>query len=113
GKDPESLVNLRQLVLYLDHTPVPDNFDKHNSLYEKAIMRALGRPLDSTRFYKESASRVSDLIEDFYAASFNQKGVNFAHLNDFAETEAILNRPDYPWLSTYVFDPHSPFHGMT
>ncbi len=113
SKDPESLVNLRQLVNYLDHTPVPDNFDKQNTLYEKAIIRALGRPLDSTRYYKESATRVSDLIEDFYAASFNQKGVTYAHLNDLAETEALLNRPDYTWLSTNVFDPHSPFHGMT
>lgn len=112
-KDPDSLVTLRQLVIYLDHTPLPDSLDKHNSLYEKAIIMALGRSIDSTRYYKESANRVSDLIEDFYAASFNQKGVTYAHLNDIAETEALLNRPDYTWLSTYVFDPHSPFHGMT
>ena len=25
----------------------------------------------------------------------------------------MLNRPEYTWLSTHVFDPHSPFHGMT
>jgi type VI secretion system protein ImpL len=113
NKDPESLLHLRQLVKYLDHTPLPENFDKDNSLYEKAIIMALGRPIDSTRYYKESANRVSDLIEDFYAASFHQKGVSYDHLNDIAETEALLNRPDYTWLSTYVFDPHSPFHGMT
>lgn len=113
GKDPESLTNLRQIVNYLEHTPVPDNFDTRNSLYEKAMMMALGRPLDSTRYYKESANRVSDLVEDFYAASFHQRGVTYEHLNDIAETEALLNRPDYTWLSTYVFDPHSPFHGMT
>ncbi|HKR15071.1 MAG TPA: type VI secretion protein IcmF/TssM N-terminal domain-containing protein [Pyrinomonadaceae bacterium] len=113
GKDPDSLVNLRQLVNYLDHTPVPDNFDQHNSLYEKAIIMALGRPIDTTRYYKESAHRVSDLVEDFYAASFHQRGVSYVHLNDIAETEALLNRPDYTWLSTYLFDPHSPFHGMT
>ncbi len=104
---------MRHLVNYLDHTPVPDHFDKNNSLYEKALVLALGRPLDSTRYYRESANRVSDLVEDFYAASFNQKGVSYEHLNDIAETEALLNRPDYTWLSTYVFDPHSPFHGMT
>lgn len=112
-KDPDSLIHLRQLVNYLDHAPLPDNFDKHNSLYEKGMLMALGRSIDSTRYYKDSANRVSDLIEDFYAASFNQKGVTYQHLNDIAETEALLNRPDYTWLSTYVFDPHSPFHGMT
>lgn len=113
SKDPDSLIDLRQLVNYLDHTPLPDTFDQHNSLYEKAMVMALGRPLDTTRYYKESADRVSDLIEDFYSASFHQKGVSYDHLNDIAETEALLNRPDYTWLSTYVFDPHSPFHGMT
>lgn len=113
GKDPDSLLTLRQLVNYLDHQPLPDSFDKSNSLYEKAIVMALGRPIDSGRYYKESAIRVGDLIEDFYAASFNEKGVTYDHLNDIADTEALLNRPDYTWLSTYVFDPHSPFHGMT
>ncbi|HKR22700.1 MAG TPA: type VI secretion system protein, partial [Pyrinomonadaceae bacterium] len=113
GKDPDSLITLRQLVIYLNHTPLPDNFDKTNSLYEKGMIMALGRPLDSERFYKESSTRVSDLIEDLYSDSFNQKGVTYEHLNDIAETEALLNRPDYTWLSTYVFDPHSPFHGMT
>ncbi|HEX2268730.1 MAG TPA: type VI secretion protein IcmF/TssM N-terminal domain-containing protein [Pyrinomonadaceae bacterium] len=113
NKDPESLLHLRQLVTYLNHAPLPDKFDTNNSLYEKAMIMALGRSIDSTRYYKDSANRVSDLIEDFYAASFNQKGVTYQHLNDIAETEALLNRPDYTWLSTYVFDPHSPFHGMT
>ncbi|HEU4714882.1 MAG TPA: type VI secretion protein IcmF/TssM N-terminal domain-containing protein [Pyrinomonadaceae bacterium] len=113
GKDPDSLMTLRQLVTYLNHTPLPDDFDKSNSLYEKGMIMAAGRPLDSERFYKESSTRVSDLIEDLYSDSFNQKGVTYEHLNDIAETEALLNRPDYTWLSTYVFDPHSPFHGMT
>jgi type VI secretion system protein ImpL len=113
GKDPDSLNTLRQLVTYLDHTPLPAHFDKNNYLYEQAMFMAEGRPLDSARFYKESASRVSDLIEDFYAASFNRKGVTYDHLNDIAETESLLSRPEYTWLSTYVFDPHSPFHGMT
>ncbi len=114
GKDPDSLLNLRQLVIYLNHTPVPDNFDKNNVLYEKAMIMAEGRQIESGRYYKESANRVGDLIEDFYAASFNKKGgVTYDHLNDIAETEAILNRPDYTWLSTHVFDQHSPFHDMT
>jgi len=113
GKDPDSLNGLRQLITYLGHTPLPANFDKNNHLYDHAMFEAQGRPIDSARFYKESATRVSDLIEDFYAASFNQKGVTYGHLNDIAETEALLSRPEYTWLSTYVFDPHSPFHGMT
>jgi hypothetical protein len=113
GKDPDSLNTLRQLVTYLDHSPIPAGFDKNNYLYKHAMFTAQGRPIDSARFYKESANRVGDLVEDFYAASFNQKGVTYDHLNDIAETEALLSRPEYTWLSTYVFDPHSPFHGMT
>ncbi|HEU4769490.1 MAG TPA: type VI secretion protein IcmF/TssM N-terminal domain-containing protein, partial [Pyrinomonadaceae bacterium] len=112
-KDPDSLTMLRQLVLYLNHTPLPDDFDKTNTLYAKGMIMAQGRPLNADRFYKESSTRVSDLIEDFYSDSFNQKGVTYKHLNDISETEALLNRPDYTWLSTFVFDPHSPFHGMT
>ncbi|HZM98567.1 MAG TPA: type VI secretion protein IcmF/TssM N-terminal domain-containing protein [Pyrinomonadaceae bacterium] len=113
GKDPDSVNTLRQLVTYLDHSPIPAGFDKNNYLYQHAMFTAQGRPIDSARFYKESANRVGDLVEDFYAASFNQKGVTYDHLNDIAETEALLSRPEYTWLSTYVFDPHSPFHGMT
>jgi len=113
GKDPDSLNTLRQLVTYLDHTPIPPQFEQNNYLYQHAVFEATGRSIDSTRFYKESANRVGDLVEDFYAASFSQKGVTYDHLNDIAETEALLSRPEYTWLSTYVFDPHSPFHGMT
>ncbi|HEY0724763.1 MAG TPA: type VI secretion protein IcmF/TssM N-terminal domain-containing protein, partial [Pyrinomonadaceae bacterium] len=113
GKDPDSLTTLSQLVTYLDHTPLPANFDKNNYLYQQAMFMATGREIDSTRFYKESSNRVGELVEDFYTASFNQKGVTYEHLDDIAETEALLSRPEYTWLSTYVFDPHSPFHGMT
>ncbi len=59
--------------------------------------------IDSKHYLKESANRVSDLIEDFYAASFTQKGVSYAHLNDIAETEALLQRPEYTWISTVRF----------
>ena len=113
GNDPDSLTTLRHLVNYLEHTPLPEEMDRENYLYKKAVFMAQGRPLDSASFYKQSATRVGDLVEDFYAASFSQKGVTYDHLDDIAETEALLNRPDYTWLSTFVFDPHSPFHGMT
>jgi type VI secretion system protein ImpL len=103
SKHPDSLIALRQIVNYLDHPALPDNFEKTNSLYEKAIVMALGRPLDSARFYKDSANRVGDLVEDFYAASFSQNGVTYAHLDDIAEAEALLNRPDYTWLATKRF----------
>jgi type VI secretion system protein ImpL len=113
SKDPDSLNTLRHLVTYLEHTPLPDDINHENFLYKQAMIMAQGRPIDSAHFYKQSANRVGDLVEDFYAASFSQKGVTYDHLNDIAETEALLNRPDYTWLSTFVFDPHSPFHGMT
>ncbi|HEX6043061.1 MAG TPA: hypothetical protein VFZ22_01130, partial [Pyrinomonadaceae bacterium] len=89
------------------------NIDKDDFLYKRAMIMAAGRPIDSAYFYKESSHRVSDLVEDFYESSFNLKGVTYDHLNDIAETEALLNRPEYTWLSTFVFDPHSQFHEMT
>ena len=113
ASDPDSLIHIRQLVNYLGHSPVPEHIDKNDALYKHAVYNALGRPIDSARYLKESSTRVGDVIEDFYAASFSQKGVSYAHLTDIAETEALLQRPEYTWLSTVVFDPHSPFHGMT
>jgi len=112
-KDNNSLADLRQLVKYLSHAPLPDTINKDNYLYKRALTIAEGRPLDSTRFYKESVTKVGDLIEDFYAASFDRRGVKYEHLNDLAETDALLSRPEYTWISTNVFDEHSPFHGMT
>lgn len=109
----DCLPDLRQLVKYLNHAPLPDNFDTNNLLYRNAVMRAHSRQIDSTRFYKESANKVGDLIEDLYMSSFNHRGVKYEHLNDLAETELLLNRPEYTWLSTHVFDEHSPFNGMT
>ena len=113
AKGVDSLPDLRLLVKYLDHAPLPDSFNTDNYLYRHAVMLAQGRQIDSARFYKESASKVGELIEDFYAASFDRRGVKYEHLNDLSETEALLRRPEYTWLSTNVFDPHSPFHGMT
>ncbi len=113
GNDGESFNNLRHLVTYLDHTPLPAGFDKNNYLYQRAISKSRGQPLDSTRFHNESANRVADLIDDVYAGSFNQKGVTYYYLNNIIETEALLRRPEYAWLSTSTFGRHSPFHGMT
>jgi len=112
-KDNNSLADLRQLVRYLNHAPLPDGINKDNYLYKQALTIAEGRPIDSARFYKESVTKVGDLIEDFYAASFDRRGVKYEHLNDLAETDALLGRPEYTWISTNVFDEHSPFHGMT
>ena len=113
GNDAESLDNLRQLVMYLDHAPLPAGFDKNNYLYQRAISKSRGQPIDSTRFHTESTNRVADLIEDVYAGSFNRKGVTYYYLNNIIETEALLRRPEYAWLSTASFSRHSPFHGMT
>jgi type VI secretion system protein ImpL len=112
-KDNNSLADLRQLVRYLNHAPLPDKINKDTYLYKQALTIAEGRPIDCARFYKESVTKVGDLIEDFYSASFDRRGVKYEHLNDLAETEALLSRPEYTWISTNVFDPHSPFHGMT
>jgi len=113
SKGVDCLPDLRQLVNYLNHAPLPDTFDTNNDLYRHAVIKANSRQIDSARFYKESANKVGDLIEDLYVASFDHRGVKYEHLNDLAETEALLNRPEYTWLSTHVFDEHSPFNGMT
>ena len=112
-KDVNGLTDLRQLVKYLNHAPLPDHFTKDNFLYKQALIMAHGRPIDAPRFYKESANKVGDLIEDIYAKSFDRQNVQYDHLNDLAETDSLLSRPEYTWLATYVFDPHSPFNGMT
>jgi type VI secretion system protein ImpL len=101
-KDPNGLTDLRQLVKYLNHAPLPDHFTKDNFLYKQALIMAHGRPIDAARFYKESAGKVGDLIEDIYAKSFAGDSVQYEHLNDLAETDALLSRPEYTWLSTYV-----------
>jgi hypothetical protein len=111
-KDYSSFDDLRQLVKYLEHAPLPDGFDKENELYKRALRTAEGRPIETQQFYKKSASRTAEIVEDIYEGSFAQRGVKYDYLNDLAETEALLSRPEYTWLSSYVFEPHSPFHGM-
>ena len=111
-KDASGIDELRHLVKYLRHAPLPDGFDRENELFKRALKTAEGRPIETAQFYRDSAERAADFVEDMYERSFVQRSVKYDYLDDLAETEALLTRPEYTWLSSYVFDPHSPFHGM-
>jgi type VI secretion system protein ImpL len=101
-KDSSAFDDLLQLINYLGHAPVPANFDHENELFKRALKTAEGRPIETAPFYKESADRIAEIVEDMYEGSFNRRGVKYDHLNDLAETEALLTRPEYTWLSSYV-----------
>jgi type VI secretion system protein ImpL len=113
NKDSGNLDDLNHLVEYLQHAPLPTGFDKENDLYKRALKDSQGRPIEARLFFRESANKVAERIEDLYELSFNQRGVKYDCLDEITETEALLRRPEYTWLSTFVIDPHSAFHGMT
>lgn len=112
-----SLDELRALAAYLGHEWPVEDFDPNNRLYVSALRRARGEPLkpDSATVQREFAAKVSLIIEAMYERSFERRtgGVRYDYLGDIAQTEALLSRPDYTWLATYVFEPRSPFHDMT
>lgn len=112
-----SLDELRALAAYLGHEWPVEDFDPNNELYLSALRRAHGEPLkpDSATVQREFAAKVSLIIEAMYERSFERRtgGVRYDYLGDIAQTEALLSRPEYTWLATYVFEPRSPFHDMT
>ncbi|HWS85721.1 MAG TPA: type VI secretion system protein [Pyrinomonadaceae bacterium] len=111
-----SLDNLLALAAYLGHGVPSDSFDTNNRLFRQALERAVGRPLDppSDRAQAQVRAKVAEMIEELYQRSFEGQtsSVSYAYLSDIAQTEALLSRPEYTWLSTYVFDARSSFHGM-
>jgi type VI secretion system protein ImpL len=111
-KDYSSSEDLRQLVKYLGHAPLPDGFDTQSELFKRGMNSARGTPIETQQYYKEAAIRAAEIVEDMYERSFH-RGVKYDYLNDIAESEALLNRSEYTWLSSFVFDPHSPFHGQS
>ncbi|HEY0005637.1 MAG TPA: type VI secretion protein IcmF/TssM N-terminal domain-containing protein [Pyrinomonadaceae bacterium] len=113
-KGTGSLEDLHKLVNYLGHAPLPDNFDKENDLFERAVKTVEGRPLESEDMPKEGARKLADMIEGIYLGTFENELVNYDYLNEIAQTESILGRPEYTWLATYVIpDRRSAFYGMT
>jgi hypothetical protein len=112
-----SLDQLKGLALYLGHEWPREDFDPNNRLYLDALKRARGAPLspDSASVQRAFATKVSLMIEAMYERSFERRtgGVRYDYLGDISQTEAMLSRPEYTWLATYVFEPRSPFHDMT
>lgn len=115
-KGSGSLDNLLALAVYLGHQVPTESFDTNNRLFRQALQRAIGRPLDppSDRAQAQVKAKVAEMIEELYQRSFEGQtsAVSYAYLSDIAQTEALLSRPEYTWLSTYVFDARSSFHGM-
>lgn len=116
GKGSGTIENLMALAVYLGHEPPDEGFDTDNRLFKRALQRAVGRKLDppSDRVQAAVKAKVAEMIEELYQRSFEEQtsAVSYAYLNDIAQTEALLARPEYTWLSTYVFDARSAFHGM-
>ncbi|HKG13185.1 MAG TPA: type VI secretion system protein, partial [Pyrinomonadaceae bacterium] len=112
-----SLDDLRALVTYLGHNWPREEFDPNNQLYLSALKRARGGPLrlDSATVQHEFAQKVLLLVEAMYERSFERRtgGVRYDYLGDIAQTQALISRPEYTWLATQVFEPHSPFYDMT
>lgn len=105
--------DLRVLVDYLRHAQIADDAAFENELYIRTRATVEGRPLRTQYVNEEAARIVAEFIEGFFRRSFERRTVRYDYLNDIAQTEALLARPEYTWLATYVFDPRSPFRGMT
>jgi hypothetical protein len=112
-KDTGSFDDLSKLVKYLDHAPLPANFDTTNELFVRALKTVEARPLESADVHRRGALKVAEMIEGIYQSSFDNRSVTYTYLDDITLTEALLAKPEYTWLSTYVFDARSPFHDMT
>ncbi|HYJ88766.1 MAG TPA: type VI secretion protein IcmF/TssM N-terminal domain-containing protein, partial [Pyrinomonadaceae bacterium] len=113
-KDPTALEELRQLGRYLQHADLPPGFDKENELFKQGLTMAEGQPIQTKPLYKEISIRVAEVVEDYYVRSFNgSRDVKYDYLDDISKTQALLSRPEHTWLASFVFDPHSAFHGMT
>jgi hypothetical protein len=112
-----SLDELRALAAYLGHEWPREEFDPNNRLYVNALKSARGAPLrpDSAAVQRAFAAKLSLIVEAMYERSFERRtgGVRYDYLGDISQTEALLTRPEYTWLATYVFEPRSPFHDMT
>jgi hypothetical protein len=112
-KGSGSVENLNQLVVYLCHNPLPAGFDEDNELYQRALTEAHGKQIDTRPIFADMVNSTGAQIEDLYEGSFDRKSVRYDKLDEIAEAEGLLRRPEYTWLATSVVDPHSQFHGMT
>jgi hypothetical protein len=113
--DGGNLEDLKKLLVYFNHAPLPVNFDTHNALFLQALRTAQRPTLQATdkSVYDRAACKVEGMINDIYAQTFKGGGVTFTHLGDIAKTENLLSRPENSWLANRFFDDSSPFVGMT
>lgn len=112
--DGGDLDDLNYLLRYVDHTPLPANFDLHNSLLTQALRTSQRPALRTTdqSVYDRAACKFQSMIQDIYDRTFKNHTVTYGYLGDITKTEALLSRPNY-WLANRVFEPPSAFAGMT
>lgn len=114
AKDGGSLDDLNKLLLYLNHAPVPADFDPRNSLFVKAVGTATQRgPLRATdqSVYDRAACRFEGWAERIYDESFRDKRVLYGRRAEIAKALALLSRPENAWLATRRFSDSSPLEG--
>ncbi|HKQ53517.1 MAG TPA: type VI secretion protein IcmF/TssM N-terminal domain-containing protein [Pyrinomonadaceae bacterium] len=114
--DGSSLDDLNQLLLYVNHAPLPANFDPHNSLFVRALATTVRRPaLRSTdqSVYDRAACKVEGLVTEIYDESFKDKNVLYGRRGDITKAIALLAQPENIKLATRRFNYPSPFEGMS
>ena len=113
--DGGSLDDLNKLLLYINHAPLPANFDPHNMLFVRALGTTAERPalsLADKSVYDRAACRFEGMVTVIYNETFTDKGVLYGRRADIAKALAILSRPENSWLTTRDFGFESPFEGM-
>jgi IcmF-related N-terminal domain len=112
-----SLDELKALASYLGHSWPQEDFNPNNELYVSALRQAHGDDLvpGSRAVNAQFAANVARQVNNLYERSFERRGVvRYDYLADISQTEALLTRPDYTWLATYVFEePRKPFFRMS
>jgi type VI secretion system protein ImpL len=113
--DSGSLDDLNKLLLYINHAPLPANFDPHNSLFVRAVGTTAQPPAlrsTSPSVYDRAACKVEGLVTEIYEESFTDKNVLFGRRGEIKRVITLLSRPENSWLATREFSDTSPFAGM-
>ncbi|HKR00315.1 MAG TPA: type VI secretion system protein [Pyrinomonadaceae bacterium] len=114
--DSGSLDDLNKLLLYINHAPLPNNFDPQNTLFVRALGTMPERPtlsLNDKSVYDRAACRFEGMVTVIYNESFTDKGVLFGRRGEVAKALALLSRPENTWLATRSFGYNSPFEEMS
>ena len=113
--DTGDLNDLNLLLRYFDQTPLPANFDVHNSLFVQAL-KTSDRPalkVTDESVKDRAACKVEGMIQDIYDRTFKDQNVTYGYLGDITKTETLLSQPENNWLAIRIFEHPSSFEGLT